>query len=71
MALMYSNVESSRRNYGYRSQLTNWNLDSGATCRMIADISDFIPGLLMETDKYIKVPDGHFITSKQTGQVQI
>ena len=25
----------------------------------------------METDKYIKVADGHFVTSKQTGEVQI
>ena len=25
----------------------------------------------METDKYIEVADGHFVTAKQTGEVQI
>ena len=31
----------------------------------------FIPGSLVETDKYTKVADGHFVTAKQTGEVQI
>ena len=34
MARMYSSVEISRRDFGDISQLTNWILDSGATCRM-------------------------------------
>ena len=34
-------------------------------------ISDFIPGSLLETYKYIKVAGGHFVTAKQTGKVQI
>ena len=38
-----SNVESPRNNYGDSSQLTNSILDSGATCYMSPDISDFIP----------------------------
>ena len=38
---------------------------------MTQEISDFIPGSLMETDKYIRISDGNFFTEKQTGQVQI
>ena len=66
MELMSTNSESSRRHFGDSSQLTNWILGSGATCHMTPDISDFIPGLLVETDIYIKVVDGYFFTAKQT-----
>ena len=52
-------------------QLTNFILDSGVNCHMTPDISDFVPGSLVETDKYIEVVDGHFFTAKQTGEVQI
>ena len=38
---------------------------------MTPEISYFIPGSLLEMDKYIEVVDGHFITAKQTGEVQI
>ena len=38
---------------------------------MTPEISDFIPGLLVETDKYIEVADGHVVTAKQTGESQI
>ena len=38
---------------------------------MTPGISDFIPGLLGETDKYIKVAYEHFVTAKQSGEVQI
>ena len=31
----------------------------------------FIPGSLEDTDKYIEVADGHHVTEKQKGQVQI
>ena len=31
--------------------MIDWILYSGATCHMTPDISDFIPGLLVETDK--------------------
>ena len=32
---------------------------------------DLIPGSLEDTDKYIEVADGHHVTAKQKGQVQI
>ena len=46
-------------------QLTNWILDSGATCHMTTEVSDFIPDLLEDTDKHIEVADGHHVTEKQ------
>ena len=64
MAHIYTYAEIPRINYGDSSQLTNFILDSGATCHMTPRILDFIPGFLVETDKYIKVSDGHFITEK-------
>ena len=57
--------------YGYSLLLTNWILDSGATCHMTPEVSDFIQGTLEDTDKYIEVTDGHHVTAKQKGQVQI
>ena len=71
MARMSSNVEIPRRYFGDSLQLNNCILDSGATCHMTPDISDFILGSLVEKDKYIEVADGHFVTSKQTREVQI
>ena len=38
---------------------------------MKAEVSDFIPGSLEDTDKNIEVTDGHHITEKQKGQVRI
>ena len=38
---------------------------------MTPKISDFIPGSLVETDKYIEVADVNFVTAKQTVEVQI
>ena len=38
---------------------------------MTPEVSDFIPGSLEDTDKYIEVVDGHHVTEKQKGQVQI
>ena len=52
-------------------QLTKWILDSGETFHMAPDISDFIPGLLVETDKYIEDEVGNFIAAKEKGEVQI
>ena len=66
MAHMYSNSENPRRYFGDSSQLTNWVLGSGATFHMKPDISDFIPGSFVETDKYIEVSYGHSVTAKQT-----
>ena len=38
---------------------------------MTPEVSDFIPGSLEDTYKYIEVADGHHVTAKQKGQVQI
>ena len=38
---------------------------------MTPEVSDFIPGSLEDTDKYIEVADGHHVMAKQKGQVQI
>ena len=57
--------------YGDSSQLTNWILDLGSTCHMTPEVSDIIPGTLEDTDKYIEAADGHHVTAKQKGQVQI
>ena len=32
---------------------------------MKPQVSDFILGLLEDTDKYIEVADGHYVTDKQ------
>ena len=44
MALMSGNDESRSRYFGDSSKLTNCILDSGATCNMTPQVSDFIPG---------------------------
>ena len=71
MELMSSNDERSSEKYGDSSQLTNWILDSGAMCHMTPELSDFIPGSLEDTDKYIEVADRHHVTAKQKGKVRI
>ena len=38
---------------------------------MTPEVSDFIPGSLEDTDKYIEFADGHHVTAKQKVQVQI
>ena len=38
---------------------------------MTPEVSDFIPGSLEDTDKYIEVADRHHVTAKRKGQVQI
>ena len=38
---------------------------------MKPEVSDFIPGTLEDTDKYIEVADGHHVTARKKGQVQI
>ena len=70
-AHMSYNAESPRRYFVDIPQLTNWIFDSGATCHMTPEISDFILGSLVETDKYIEVEDDSLFTSNQTGEVQI
>ena len=50
MACTSSNGDISRQAFGYSSHPNNWILDSGATCNMTPEISDFIQGSLVETD---------------------
>ena len=55
MAHMSANDERPSRDFGESSQLTNCILDSGATCNMTPQVSDFIPVSLEYMDKHIKV----------------
>ena len=71
MARISGNKKSSSRDFGDTSQLTNWILDSGATCHMTPHISDFILGSLQDTDRYIEVTDRYYVTAKKKGQFQI
>ena len=41
------------KDYGDSLQLTNWISDSGATCHMTPEVTDFITGSLEDTDKFI------------------
>ena len=63
MARMSNDDVSKNKDYGNSSQLTNWILDSGATCHMTPEVTDFIPGTLEDTDKFIEVADGHHVTA--------
>ena len=65
MAWMPSNDKSPSRHFGENSQLTNWILYPGATCHMMLQVSDFIPGWLEDTDKHIEVTDGNHVIAKQ------
>ena len=38
---------------------------------MTPEVTDFIPGSLEVTDKYIEVADGHHFKAKQKGSVRI
>ena len=71
MARMSSDDERKIVKYGDSSQLTNWTLDSGATCHMTLEVTDFIPGTLEDTDKFIEVADRHHVTAKQKCSVRI
>ena len=68
---MSGNDKSYIRDFGESSKLTSWVLDSGSTCHITPQISDFITSLLEDTDKYIEVAGGHYVMEKQKGQVQI
>ena len=46
MEHMSSDDERKSVKYGDSSQLTNWILDSGATCHTKPEVTDFIPGSL-------------------------
>ena len=64
---MSTNIESSRGDFGDILQLTNFFKYSDVTCHMTPEISDFVPGSLVEINKYIEVANGHLVTVKQTG----
>ena len=68
---MSDNDECSSRNFCDSSKLTDWILDSVATCHMKTHISYFIPSSLEDTDINIEVADGNYVSEKQKGQVQI
>ena len=68
---MSNDDKRENKDYGDSSQLTNWILDSGATCHIMPEATDFIPRSLEDTDKFIKVADGHHVTAKQKGSVRI
>ena len=55
MAQMSNDDLSKNKYYGDSSQLTNWILDSGAICHMTPEVTDFIPGSLEDTDKFIEL----------------
>ena len=67
MARMSSDDERESKEYDDSSQLTNWVLDSGATCHMTPEVTEFIPGSLEDTYKFIEVVDGNHVTAKQKG----
>ena len=71
MARMSIDDKRESKDYGDSSKFTNWILDSGVTCHMTPEVTDFIPGSLEDTDKFIEVADGHHVTAKQKGSVQI
>ena len=71
MARMSNDNVRENKYYGDSSQLTNWILDSGATCHMMQEVTDFITGSLEDTDKFIEVVDGHHVTAKQKVSVRI
>ena len=68
MARIYGNDESSSRDFGDSSQLSNYILDSGETCNMTPQVSDFIPGLLEDIDIHIEVADGHLGARRYQGR---
>ena len=64
---MSSNVESPRRDFDDSLYLTNSILDSGVTCHMTPEISDFVPVSLVETDTYVEFSGGKKFIVKQIG----
>ena len=44
MERMYDNEKCPNKNFSDSLQLTNWILDSGATCHIMQTVSNFIPG---------------------------
>ena len=68
---MFGDDKFSSRYFCDSSHLIGFILNSGATCHMTPQVSDFILGSLEDTDKYIGVADGHHIIAMQKGKFQI
>ena len=68
MTQMSNDDVRENKDYGDSLQLTNWILDSGGTCHMTPEVTDFIPGSLDDKDKFIEVADGHHVTAKKKDQ---
>ena len=71
MARMSNDDVSKNKDYDDSLQLTNWILDSGATCHMTPEVTGFISGTLEDTDKFIEVADGHHVTANHKGSLRI
>ena len=71
MAQMSIDEKRESKDYGDSSKSTNWILDSGSTCHMTLEVTDFIPGSLQDTDKFIEVADRNHVMAKQKGSVRI
>ena len=65
MARMSNDDVRENKDYGDSLQLTYWILDSGATCHMTPEVTDFIPGSLEDTYNFIEVSDGHHVTAEK------
>ena len=62
---MSGNDEISSIYFGDNLQSTNCILDSGATCHMTTQVSDFVLVSLENINKYIEVTDGNYVTEKK------
>ena len=71
MTRMSSDDKRESKDYGDSFQWTYWILDSGITCHMAPEVTDFIPGSLEDTDRFIEVADKHHVMVKQKGSVRI
>ena len=71
MARMSSDDKHKSGKYGDSLKLTNWILDSEATCHMTPEVMEFILGSLEDTEKFIEVADGHHVTAKQNNSLRI
>ena len=64
MAYISNNDKSPGIYLGDILQLTNWVLDSGSTCHITPQVSDFIQGFLEDKDKHIEVAYEHHVMAK-------
>ena len=67
MECMSGNDECPSGSYGVILQLTNWILDSGATCHMTPVVLDFILGLLEDIAKHVEDTNINHVTAERKG----